>query len=166
MPADFNRDGSADLAVPERDGAQSLIYFNDGHGGFARTKPFGPPTAAARTAAAADLNGDDWLDLVVGDERLGTFVYLNDGTGGLLPGFQLVAKTLVPYAIAIRDMNRDGRTDIVIGYETAPGSVFFNDGSGRAVCAGPLWRWAGYGVWTRAWRSQRRRLSGHCRRQK
>ena len=36
----------------------------------------------ARAAAAGDLNGDGWLDLVVGDERTGTRVYLDDGLGG------------------------------------------------------------------------------------
>jgi hypothetical protein len=30
--ADFNRDGRPDLAVPHRDGGQSLIYLNDGKG--------------------------------------------------------------------------------------------------------------------------------------
>src|SRR5262245_7951609 len=37
VPADFDRDGFIDLAVPSRDGDQSRIYFNDGKAGFART---------------------------------------------------------------------------------------------------------------------------------
>ena len=48
VPADFDKDGFIDLAVPSRDGGQSRIYFNDGKAGFARTTPFGPPDAAAR----------------------------------------------------------------------------------------------------------------------
>ena len=66
MPADFNRDGFIDLAVPHRDGGQSTIYFNDGKARFTKTKPFGPATSAARTAAAGDLNGDGWSDLCGG----------------------------------------------------------------------------------------------------
>lgn len=131
VPADYNKDGSIDLAVPHREGGQCLIYFNDGRAGFAATKPFGPPNTAARTAAAGDLNGDGWPDLIVGDERMGSFVHLNDGKGDLLPGVPLGEKKLVPYAIAIHDMNRDGKADVVIGYVEAPGSVFFNDGAGR-----------------------------------
>src|SRR5688572_1922040 len=69
VPADFDKDGFIDLAVPSRDGGQSRIYFNDGKVGFARTAPFGPPDAAARVGAAADFNGDGSLDLVVGDEK-------------------------------------------------------------------------------------------------
>ncbi|HSG47207.1 MAG TPA: VCBS repeat-containing protein, partial [Longimicrobiales bacterium] len=48
-PADFNRDGALDLAVPYRDGGQSYIYLNDGAGGFADRLPFGPPDAAIRS---------------------------------------------------------------------------------------------------------------------
>ena len=42
VPADFDKDGFIDLAVPSRDGGQSRVYFNDGKAGFARTTPFGP----------------------------------------------------------------------------------------------------------------------------
>src|SRR4026207_2187245 len=58
IPADFDKDGFIDLAVPSRDGGQSHIYFNDGKAGFTRKLPFGPPDAAARGAAAAAFNGD------------------------------------------------------------------------------------------------------------
>src|SRR6187431_581862 len=82
VPADFDKDGFIDLAVPSRDRGQSKIYFNDGKAGFARTTPFGPPDAAARVGAAADFNGDGSIDLVVGDEAAASMVvYLNDGNG-------------------------------------------------------------------------------------
>ena len=37
-PADVNRDGLIDLVVPARDGAQSVVYLNDGKGDFAAAK--------------------------------------------------------------------------------------------------------------------------------
>lgn len=132
VPADFDKDGFIDLAVPSRDGGQSHIYFNDGKAGFARTAPFGPPDAAARVGAAADFNGDGSLDLVVGDEKAASMVvYLNDGKGRLTPGFRLADKARTPYAIAAGDLNNDRSPDIVLGYTSGPHSVFFNDGSGR-----------------------------------
>ena len=107
VPADFDKDGFVDLAVPSRDGGQSHIYFNDGKAGFARTAPFGPPDAAARVAAAADFNGDGSLDLVVGDEKATSMVvYQNDGKGRFTAGFRVADKAKTPYAIAAGDLNR------------------------------------------------------------
>ena len=132
VPADFDKEGFIDLAVPSRDGGQSQIYFNDGKARFNRTAPFGPPNASARVGAAADFNGDGSTDLVVGDERAASMVvYLNDGKGGLTAGFQIADRTKVPYAIASGDLNNDGSPDIVLGYTSGPHTVFFNDGSGR-----------------------------------
>ncbi len=131
VPADFDKDGFIDLAVPSRDGGQSRIYFNDGKAGFGRTAPFGPPNAAARVGAAADFNRDGSIDLVVGDESAKSMVvYLNDGKGMLKPGFQVVDKGKTPYAIAAGDLNADGRPDIVLGYTAGPHSIFTNDGTG------------------------------------
>src|SRR5688500_10944603 len=132
VPADFDKDGFIDLAVPSRDGGQSRIYFNDGKAGFARTAPFGPPDAAARVGAAADFNRDGSLDLVVGDEAAASLtLYVNDGKGRLSATFRVADKARTPYAIAAGDLNDDGAPDIVLGYTAGPHSVFFNDGSGR-----------------------------------
>ena len=131
VAADFNKDGSIDLAVPARDAGQSHIYFNDGKAGFANKTAFGPADATARVAAAADFNRDGSLDLVMTDERATSMtVYLNDGKGALTPGFRVADKFLVPYAMTAGDLNADGHPDIVIGYVNAPGAVFFNDGTG------------------------------------
>jgi VCBS repeat protein len=130
-PADFDKDGFVDLAVPSRDGGQSRIYFNDGKAGFGRTLSFGPADAAARVAAAADFNRDGSIDLAVGDEKAASLtICLNDGTGHLTPGFHLTDKARTPYALAAGDLNADGAPDIVFGYTAGPHSVFFNDGTG------------------------------------
>src|SRR5262245_23404684 len=134
VPADFDKDGHIDLAVPSRDGGQSAIYFNDGKAGFARTLPFGPADAAARVGAAADFNGDGSIDLAVGDEAAASMtVYLNDGKGRLTPGFHMANKQRTPYAMTAADLNGDRHPDIVLGYTEGPHSVFFNDGSGKFV---------------------------------
>ena len=133
VPADFDKDGFIDLAVPSRDGGQSRIYFNDGKAGFARTTAFGPARATARVGAAADFNGDGSLDLAVGDERARSLiVYLNDGKGQLTAGFSVVDNTRTPYALAAGDLNNDGSPDVVFGFLQGPHAIFFNDGTGRA----------------------------------
>ena len=132
VPADFDKDGHIDLAVPSRDGGQSRIHFNDGKAGFARTIGFGPPDAAARVGAAADFNGDGAIDLAVGDEAAASMtVYMNDGKGRLTPGFHVADKQRTPYAMTAADVNSDRRPDIVLGYTEGPHSVFVNDGSGK-----------------------------------
>src|SRR5688572_13179541 len=132
VPADFDKDGFIDLAVPSRDGGQSHIYFNDGKAGFARTAPFGPSDAAARAGAAADFNTDGAIDLAVGDEKAQSLtVYINDGRGRFTPGFRVADKTKTPYAMRAGDLNDDGHPDIVFGYTAGPHAVFFNDGTGQ-----------------------------------
>jgi hypothetical protein len=134
VPADFDKDGFVDLAVPSRDGGQSRIYFNDGKAGFARTVAFGPPDAAARVGAAADFNGDGAVDLVVGDEKAESMVvYVNDGKGRLTAGYRVADKGRTPYAIAAGDLDNDRDPDIVLGYTSGPHAIFFNDGAGAGA---------------------------------
>ena len=131
VAADFDNDRHIDLAVPERDGGQSRIYFNDGKANFTRSLPFGPARAAARVGSATDFDQDGDLDLVVGDEGAALMVvYMNDGKGNLREGFKFQDRTRVPYALSTGDLNLDSRPDIVIGYISARPSVFFNTGHG------------------------------------
>jgi hypothetical protein len=139
VPADFDRDGAIDLAVPARDRGQSYIYFNDGKAGFARRVAFGPADAAGRAAAAADFDGDGWIDLAFGDEAAASLVvYLNDRKGGLVAGFRLADRTRVPYAMTAGDLDQDGRPEIVIGFTKGRPSVLFNDGTGRGFSDVPF----------------------------
>jgi hypothetical protein len=124
VPADFDKDGHVDLAVPSRDGGQSHIYFNDGKARFARTIAFGPSNAAARVGAAADFNGDGTIDLAVGDETAASLtVYMNDGKGRLTDGFHIADKERTPYAMTAADLNGDRHPDIVLGYTEGPHST-------------------------------------------
>lgn len=137
-PADFNGDGSIDLAVPERDGGQSYVYLNDGKANFPKRVPFGPADATIRMVAAADLTASGRMDIVAIDERRGVFIYFNRPDGGFSSAVTLRAGGATPYALAVGDLNRDGKVDIVVGYVGAPSVVYFNDGTGRSFTPVPF----------------------------
>jgi hypothetical protein len=129
-----------------------MIYWNNGKGRFARKTPVGPPNAAARAAAAGNLNGDGRLDIMVGDERQGVFVYvnqgkrefessspagyaesrgsvyLNDGTGINFREVSWGDGKGAVYGIAIADLDGDGWPDIAAARSDAPNAVWFSTG--------------------------------------
>jgi VCBS repeat protein len=128
--ADFNGDGSPDLAVPHRDGGQSFIYLNDGKGGFRERRPFGPADAAIRSAEPADLNRDGLMDLAVIDERTGPEIFWGRANGTYSAAEALGAGGATPYAIAVRDLDRNGRPDVIVGHVESRPIVYFADGPG------------------------------------
>jgi hypothetical protein len=130
VAADLDGDGNNDLFVPHRDGGQSLILWNDGTGGFAAAPmPFGPSRSNVRAAAAADLDGDGIMDLVIGDAMTGLFIHRGKGQRRFDEPVSLGEKSGAPYAIGVMDMNRDGTPDVVVGRQKAPGSIFLNESS-------------------------------------
>jgi hypothetical protein len=132
-PADLNRDGLIDLVVPHRDGGQSQIYFNARTGPALafRAVPFGPPDAAIRVSAAADIDRDGSMDLVAIDERRGLFAFFGQAGGTMSAPVAIGQRGRTPYALAVDDLNLDGAPDIVVGHVEAPSTVFLNDGTGR-----------------------------------
>jgi hypothetical protein len=136
--ADLNGDGFIDLVVPNRDGGQGYVYFNDGKADFNGRIPFGPASASMRVAVAADLDGDGRPDIVAIDEDKGVFVYFNRPDGSFSSGMRIASAKSTPYALAAADLKKDGITDIIVGYVNAPCVVYYNDGSGRRFTPVPF----------------------------
>jgi hypothetical protein len=138
--ADFNGDGSIDLAVPHRDGGQSRVYLAEPRGRFSveRTVAFGPPNATIRVSEAADLNGDGLLDIIAIDERAGTAIYFGEGSRGFSAAVTVSGGKPTPYALAVGDVNGDGKQDIVVGNVEARPVVHFSDGTGRKFHSTPF----------------------------
>lgn len=132
VAGDLDNDGSMDLAVPHRDGGQSVVFWGDGSGAFAVQTPFGLEHINARAVAVGDSNSDGLLDIVVGDEQRGVFVIQNSGNRHFSEPLRIFSPDRIPYSIALGDLNRDDTLDIVVGYRLAIGSIFFNIGGGRS----------------------------------
>lgn len=140
--ADFNNNGRTDLCIGNL--TDTAVYLNDGTGGFTKVDVGLPllrsPVAALRSSQllAADLNGDQFPDLVVAGIRSDNpadapvRVFLNQG----LPlAFAATAETLpavgVP-ALALADQDGDGHLDLAMSgcRGDRQTRLFRNDGNG------------------------------------
>jgi hypothetical protein len=139
FPTDINKDGFIDLVTPFRDSGQSYVYLGSAGATFslAHRIPFGPPTAAIRMAAVADINADGLPDIVTVDEFKGVDIYFGQKDKTFSTGISIADAKVVPYALALADMDKDGDIDIVVGHVQAPSAVYFNDGTGRSFT--PVW---------------------------
>jgi reactive intermediate/imine deaminase len=129
--ADVNSDGALDLLIPHRDGGQSVVALNDGHGAFSTRIPFGSATGTIRAAHAADFDGDGIKDLVAIDELGSALILRGTRSGAYAAPEPLGPLSARPYALAVHDVDRNGRPDVIVGYTKARPIVFFNDGPGR-----------------------------------
>jgi hypothetical protein len=141
--ADFNRDGSLDLAVTGGDGLRILL--GDGTGRFSDA-PGSPNQLGGAPIIAADVNGDSISDLVATASQAGALklrVLLGDGSGRftLLNAVPPVTvRELVSFHVA--DVNGDGKADLVVGdRKTNTISILLGDSTGsfdapRRISAG------------------------------
>ena len=136
VTADFNGDGSPDLAVANAGYHDNLrVLLNDGSGRFhmAAGSPFKVGKSPS-SIAAADLNGDGKQDLTVTTED-GVAILFGDGSGGFASATgSPVELTGSVGSVAAASFNGGGSTDLVVTNTTSAGSrlrILLNDGSGH-----------------------------------
>lgn len=156
MYADLDNNQSVDLCLltDKEGGVYTRVHYNDGTGKFTE-KAVGFKEKGSRGGMAyADVNGDGWLDVVVGGELIGedwsttaanggkiVSLYLNngDGTFTLAQEFSEYMQDNMTHPMRFCDWDNDGYSDLILaGWNMSHGNiaqvdVFLNDGTGHFV---------------------------------
>lgn len=129
---DFNRDGWSDVVVTDSRLPGGVVYLAGLRGGELASPLFLETGGAARSIAAADLDGNGTTDLAVAGDAAGAVsVLLGRGDGTFISTPALSAGER-PVSIASGDLDRDGRLDLVTANSAGPSvSVFRGMENGR-----------------------------------
>lgn len=132
--ADWDGDGHLDLLLGGGQGEGLEMLRNDGVGRFeavtASAGELADLKAPLRCAAWADLDGNGYLDLIVGLAAGGARLYLNNGKGQFMDATGLcalpVANDAVVAAVSAQDLNGDCAPDLQVRLDAGGALLFEN----------------------------------------
>ena len=114
---DFDGDGTLDFVGQPEFGAPMGLLLGNGDGTF-RAHAVAPAFSSAWRAAAADLNGDGWLDLAsinnTGKEALVTVRLGNGDPATLFEPATTYPTPSAPGSLLLADLDDDGHVDLVV----------------------------------------------------
>jgi hypothetical protein len=144
---DLDGDGDLDAIVArgEHWPLVNLILRNDGTGHFER-QILDPTADPSYSAVLADVQGDGYLDIVVGNDSVAKGIYINDGLGRFTRAGSWGEPGWPTHNVTVLDLNGDRRPDIVAANRGTANNgvgVCLNDGYGnftscRIVAVDPI----------------------------
>lgn len=135
---DLNGNGHLDIVVAQG-GKAPLIYLNDGKGNFSDHGEYLSEHRGSSypNVALADVNGNNYLDIISAGGDNKNMIYLNDGKGNFTDSGQRfgVSNSEQRYNVAAGDINGNGKPDLLITNMDFRGveknQLFINDGTGQ-----------------------------------
>ena len=122
--ADIDKDGSPEVIFATDDYPSGgippyLLYVFNGDGSLLPHFPVEASQNMQSSPAIGDIDGDGWLDIVVGtgtyESSGGNKVYAWDHEGDLLPGWPKYTGGNMPASPALGDLDGNGDLEVVIG---------------------------------------------------
>ncbi len=129
---DIDRDGDLDF-IEGNNGSDNVYYKNDGNGNFTTSEITTDLNDNTRDILLADLNGDSYLDLIVGNWSDNNRVYLNTkiSTGPYKDTVDWEStETEKTTALTLIDINGNGDWDFIAGNRDEKDRYYINNGNG------------------------------------
>lgn len=121
VAADFNLDGTTDLATADSGGNQLSIFIGNSNGTFAPRQSISAPGLPS-SLLADDYDRDGDVDLIYGSTMLGK-VFLASNIAANKFQVTPLADASTPIALATGDIDSDGDTDLLIGSNDSSGVI-------------------------------------------
>jgi serine/threonine protein kinase len=106
------------------------VLLNAGDGTFPTSVELPGGSKSTRSIAAADVDGDGSLDVLLGNHNFPSQVLLNAGDGTFPTSVELPGGSKSTRSIAAADVDGDGDLDLLLGNHNFPSQVLLNAGDG------------------------------------